>query len=62
MSTTGSCADMGNDFSEAIRLIQYNRFALEPFTTVKIPLENIEAGFNKVINDRTILKVLISMY
>jgi 2-desacetyl-2-hydroxyethyl bacteriochlorophyllide A dehydrogenase len=62
MSITGSCAGMGDDFSEAIRLVQYNRFVLEPFTTVKIPLGNIEAAFNRVINDRTILKVLISMH
>jgi 2-desacetyl-2-hydroxyethyl bacteriochlorophyllide A dehydrogenase len=61
ISITGSCAGMGNDFFEAIRLVQYNRFSLEPFTQVKIPLEMAQEGFDRVIKDRSILKVLISM-
>jgi 2-desacetyl-2-hydroxyethyl bacteriochlorophyllide A dehydrogenase len=61
-SLTGSCAGMGNDVYEAIKLVQYNRFSLQPFTHVKIPLENIQEGFTRVTNDRKILKVLVSMY
>ncbi|MBW2056844.1 MAG: alcohol dehydrogenase catalytic domain-containing protein [Deltaproteobacteria bacterium] len=61
MSITGSCAGMGNDFFEALTLVRYNRFSLEPFTHVKIPLENIQEGFDRVVNDRATLKVLISM-
>ncbi len=61
MSITGSCAGMGNDFFEALTLVRYNRFSLEPFTRVKIPLENIQEGFDRVVNDRATLKVLISM-
>jgi Zn-dependent alcohol dehydrogenase len=49
MSLAGSCAGMGDDVSEAITLLKHEGFQLEPFTSVKIPLDNIEEGFTESI-------------
>lgn len=61
-SMFGSCSSSGNDFSEAITMIQYNRFLLESFTSTIIPLDKIDEGFDRAKNDKSILKILISMY
>jgi threonine dehydrogenase-like Zn-dependent dehydrogenase len=61
ISMTGSCAGMGDDLSDAITLVKHGRFQLKPFTAIKIPLERIEEGFNRSMDDTTSPKILISM-
>ena len=61
LSLTGSVAGMGEDVFQAVNLVSYGRFNLEPFTSVRLPLEKIAQGFEMVQNDKSVLKVLISM-
>ena len=60
-SISGSCAGAGTDFTEAIRLAQYNRFDLSRYTENIIPLDKIADGFDMVIHDKSVLKVLIDV-
>ncbi len=60
LSMTGSVAGMGEDVYDAIRLVSHGRFKLEPYTSLKIPLENIAEGFKKA-EDKSAIKVLIDM-
>ena len=60
LSMTGSVAGMGEDVYDAIRLVSHGRFQLEPYTSLKIPLENIAEGFQKAEN-KSAIKVLIDM-
>ena len=60
LSMTGSVAGMGEDVFDAIRLVSHDRFQLDPFTSLKIPLENIVEGFQKA-EDKSAIKVLIDM-
>jgi 2-desacetyl-2-hydroxyethyl bacteriochlorophyllide A dehydrogenase len=62
LSMTGSVASAGNDVFDAIKMVSYNRISLQKFTSVKMPLKNIEEGFERFRNDKDVLKILISMY
>jgi len=61
LSLTGSVAGMGEDVYQAINLVAHGRFNLAPFTSVRLPLERIAEGFDRVEQDKSVLKVLISM-
>ncbi len=60
-SMTGSCAGAGSDFYEAARLVEYNRFDLSRYSETILPLENIAEGFDRAVNDKSALKVIIDL-
>lgn len=60
-SVLGSCAGMGSDLTDALELMKYKRFFLEPFTTTVLPLERVKDGFGPMLKDRSNLKILIRM-
>jgi 2-desacetyl-2-hydroxyethyl bacteriochlorophyllide A dehydrogenase len=60
-SVTGSCAGAGTDFHEAAKLVEYDRFALDRYSSNILPLEKIAEGFDRFMNDKTVLKVIIDM-
>jgi 2-desacetyl-2-hydroxyethyl bacteriochlorophyllide A dehydrogenase len=62
LAMTGSVASAGNEVFDAINLIHYNRVSLKNFVSARLPLEDIGVGFERFVNDKSILKVLISMY
>jgi 2-desacetyl-2-hydroxyethyl bacteriochlorophyllide A dehydrogenase len=61
LSMVGSVAGVKNDLAEAITLVRYNRFKLDDFKRMIIPLENIGEAFERLKTDKHILKVLISI-
>ena len=60
-SMVGTVAGMGEDVYDAVRLVENNRFNLEPFTSTRLPLERISEGFEMAEKDKSVLKVLIDL-
>ena len=56
----GSCAGIGNDWGEAIRLLEYGRIDPTPLITMIVPLEELEQAMNEIQGSKTIVKVLVS--
>jgi len=56
----GSCAGVGNDWSDSIALLQYGRIKPEPLFTLKVPLEELEDAIKLLQTNRNITKVLVS--
>ena len=62
LAMTGSVASEGNEVFDAIKIVQYNRVALEGLVSARLPLDSINEGFERFVNDKSILKMLIAMY
>jgi len=56
----GSCAGIGNDWGEAIKLLEYGRIDPTPLITMIVPLEELEQAMNEIQGSKTIVKVLVS--
>lgn len=60
--TMGAAIGYANDHPEAIRLVQEGLIDLSPFITSKIKVDDIiEQGYQKLLNDRSEVKILVSM-
>lgn len=62
LSVASSVAGIGNDISDAITMTYHNRFDLKDFTRDIYPLDEIKEAFNRALNDKNALKVLVAMY
>lgn len=57
---SGSCAGIGNDWGDAITLLQYNRIDPRPMISMIIPLEELEDGLKELQTNPKLIKVLVS--
>jgi 2-desacetyl-2-hydroxyethyl bacteriochlorophyllide A dehydrogenase len=59
LSVAGSCAGVGNDWSDAIALLQYGRIVPDPVFSMKIPLEELEETLKELMTDKKLFKVFV---
>lgn len=59
LSMVGSCAGVGNDWPDAIKLLEYNRIDPRPLFSLKVPLEGLEKALVEVKENRNLLKVFV---
>ncbi len=59
-SMVGSCAGVGNDWPDAIRLLEYGRIDPRPLFSLRVPLEELEAALLLGKENRTLLKIFVS--
>lgn len=57
---SGSCAGIGNDWGDAITLLQYNRIDPRPMISMIVPLEELEYGLKELRTNPKLIKVLVS--
>ena len=57
---SGSCAGIGNDWGDAIRLLQYKRLNLKPMISMIVPLEELEKALYELRENPKLVKVLVS--
>jgi threonine dehydrogenase-like Zn-dependent dehydrogenase len=60
---SGSCAGIGNDWGDAIKLLQYDRFDPTPMISMVVPLEELEQALHELHDPATagsLIKVLVS--
>jgi len=56
----GSCAGIGNDWQEAITLLEYNRIDPTPLISMVVPLEETEMAIKELRENKKLVKVLVS--
>ncbi len=56
----GSCAGVGNDWNDAIALLQYGRIDPSPLFSMVAPLEELEAALRELRENRNLSKVFVS--
>jgi threonine dehydrogenase-like Zn-dependent dehydrogenase len=56
----GSCAGCGNDWTDAIALLQYGRIDPRPLFSVEVPLEELESALRELREDKELTKVFVS--
>lgn len=57
---SGSCAGIGNDWGDALRLLQYKRINLKPLISMIVPLEELEKALYELRENQKLIKVLVS--
>lgn len=57
---TGSCAGVGQDWPDAMRLIASGRIDPRPLFSLKVPLEDLEWALHQLREDRNLFKVFVS--
>jgi threonine dehydrogenase-like Zn-dependent dehydrogenase len=57
---TASCAGVGNDWSEAITLIEHGRIDPRPMFSMVVPLEELEAALKELRTNKELIKVFVS--
>jgi threonine dehydrogenase-like Zn-dependent dehydrogenase len=60
---SGSCAGIGNDWGDAIRLLRYGRLDPTPMISMLVPLEELEQALHELHDPETsaeLVKVLVS--
>ncbi|MCI1966197.1 MAG: alcohol dehydrogenase catalytic domain-containing protein [Oscillospiraceae bacterium] len=57
---SGSCAGIGNDWGDAIKLLQYGRVDPTPLISMVVPLEEAEDALKELRENKKLVKVLIS--
>ena len=57
---TGSCAGFGNDWNDAIALLQYGRIKPAPLFSMVVPLEELEQALYEIQTNQDITKVFVS--
>ncbi|MDR1406207.1 MAG: alcohol dehydrogenase catalytic domain-containing protein [Prevotellaceae bacterium] len=57
---SGSCAGIGNDWGDAIRLLQYRRIDPRPLISMIVPLEELETALNELRTNPKLVKVLVA--
>ena len=58
---TGSCAGVGNDWTEAITLIEHGRIDPRPMFSMIVPLEEIESALKELRENPDLIKVFVSL-
>ena len=59
-SLVGSCAGVGNDWSDAIALLKFGRINPQPLFSLKVPLEELEEALLEGKENRRLLKIFVS--
>ncbi|MEN3187720.1 MAG: alcohol dehydrogenase catalytic domain-containing protein [Atribacterota bacterium] len=59
-SMVGSCAGVGNDWPDAITLLQFGRINPTPLFSLKVPLEDLKKALLEGKENRELLKIFIS--
>jgi threonine dehydrogenase-like Zn-dependent dehydrogenase len=57
---SGSCAGIGNDWGDAIKLLQYHRIDPRPLISMIVPLEELEIALKELRTNPKLVKVLVS--
>lgn len=57
---TGSCAGVGNDWNDAIALLQYGRIDPSPLFSMVVPVEELEEVLQELQRDKSLAKVFVS--
>jgi len=57
---TGSCAGVGNDWNDAIALLQYGRINPQPLFSMIVPLEELQKALEELQNNPNLTKVFVS--
>jgi threonine dehydrogenase-like Zn-dependent dehydrogenase len=57
---SGSCAGIGNDWGDAIALLQYKRIDPTPLISMIVPLEETEIALKELRENPDLVKVLVS--
>jgi len=56
----GSCAGIGNDWGEVIRLLEYGRIDPKPLFSQVVPLEDLEDALHELQKDKNIIKIFVN--
>jgi threonine dehydrogenase-like Zn-dependent dehydrogenase len=56
----GSCAGIGNDWGEVIKLLAYHRIDPKPMFSQVIPLEDLEDALHELKSDKEIIKMFVN--
>lgn len=59
-SMVGSCAGVGNDWPDAIKLLEYGRIDPRPLFSLRVPLEELETALLMGKENRALLKIFVS--
>jgi threonine dehydrogenase-like Zn-dependent dehydrogenase len=57
---TSSCAGVGNDWPEAITLLEYKRIDPRPMFSMVVPLEELESALKEIRSNKELIKVFVS--
>jgi threonine dehydrogenase-like Zn-dependent dehydrogenase len=57
---SGSCAGIGNNWQQAITLLQYGRLDPTPLVSMVVPLEETEIALKELRENKKLVKVLVS--
>jgi 2-desacetyl-2-hydroxyethyl bacteriochlorophyllide A dehydrogenase len=57
---TASCAGVGNDWSDAITLIEHGRIDPKPMFSMVVPLEDLEWALKELRTNKDLIKVFVS--
>ena len=57
---SGTCAGIGDDWIDAIRLLEYNRIDPTPMISMIVPLEELEDALKEIRTNPQLVKVLVS--
>ena len=57
---TASCAGVGNDWSDAITLLEHGRIDPRPMFSMVVPLEELEAALKEIRSNSQLMKVFVS--
>jgi threonine dehydrogenase-like Zn-dependent dehydrogenase len=59
-TVAGSCAGVGNDWTDAIVLLQYGRLDPSPLFSMIVPLEELEPALKELRENKNLTKVFVS--
>lgn len=59
-NVAGSCAGVGNDWTDAVALLRYGRIDPSPLFSMVIPLEELEEALHELQRNRDLFKVFVS--
>jgi L-iditol 2-dehydrogenase len=59
-NVSGSCAGVGNDWTDAITLLQFGRIDPSPLFSMIVPLEELEDALRELQENRDLFKVFVS--
>jgi L-iditol 2-dehydrogenase len=60
-SMTGSCAGVGNDWTESITLLEHGRIDPRPMFSMIVPLNELESALKELRENPSLIKVFVSM-
>jgi len=57
---TGSCAGVGNDWTDALTLLAHKRIEPQPMFSMIVPLEELKSALEELRTDGSLIKVFVS--